>query len=224
MNEISRQRKKAHQRLLTLKSRVYESFLQMEQATYADGALPRKIKELIAAGISVQTDCESCMQWPIDQAAACGATPQEILEAVEIAMEMGAGRVTVSARFAPDVMERPCRRSRRCRSQARAGWPCARRCSDDADRRGWRRRSRTTSDCETRCARDSGSMSTLRGGGILGFVEAPPAEDDECGEGKDQDGGSHQDGGQQGDHAGDEGAPEFEAGQQRIGDAARGGG
>jgi alkylhydroperoxidase/carboxymuconolactone decarboxylase family protein YurZ len=46
------------------------------------------------------------MQWHIDQAAACGATLHEILEAIEVAIEMGAGRVTVSARFALDVMER----------------------------------------------------------------------------------------------------------------------
>jgi AhpD family alkylhydroperoxidase len=104
--EISHERKKAHQKLLSLKSKVYESFLKMEQAAYADGALPKKTKELIAIGISVVMDCESCMQWHIDQAAACGATQQEILEAVEVGIEMAAGRVTVSARFALDVMER----------------------------------------------------------------------------------------------------------------------
>ncbi len=106
LDDISRKRKKAHQKLVSLKSKVYASFLQMEQATYADGALPKKTKELIAIGISVLMDCESCMQWHIDQAAACGATEQEILEAIEVGIEMGAGRVTVSARFALDVMER----------------------------------------------------------------------------------------------------------------------
>jgi len=106
LDEISRIRKKAHQRLLSLKSKVYEAFLQMEQAAYAEGALPKKTKELIAIGISVQMDCESCMQWHIDQAAAYGATLQEILEAVEVGIEMGAGRATVSARFALDVIER----------------------------------------------------------------------------------------------------------------------
>jgi alkylhydroperoxidase/carboxymuconolactone decarboxylase family protein YurZ len=45
------------------------------------------------------------MQWHIDQAAACGATLHEILEAVEVGIEMGAGRVTVSSRFALEVME-----------------------------------------------------------------------------------------------------------------------
>jgi AhpD family alkylhydroperoxidase len=106
LDEISRTRKKAHQKFLSLKSKVYQSFLQMEQAAFADGALPRKTKELIAIGIAVQIDCESCMQWHIDQAAACGATIQEILEAIEVGIEMGAGRATVSARFALDVLER----------------------------------------------------------------------------------------------------------------------
>ena len=106
LDDISRKRKKAHQKLLSLKSKVYEAFLQMEQATYADSALPKKTRELIAIGISVQMDCESCMQWHIEQAVASCATLHEILEAVEVGIEMGAGRVTVSARFALDVIER----------------------------------------------------------------------------------------------------------------------
>jgi AhpD family alkylhydroperoxidase len=123
LDEISHQRKRAHQKLLSLKSKVYESFLEMERATYADGALPKKTKELIAIGISVQMDCESCMQWHIDQAAACGATAQEVLEAIEVGIEMGAGRVTVSARFALDVMERAFARNQASPSTPPEGAP-----------------------------------------------------------------------------------------------------
>jgi AhpD family alkylhydroperoxidase len=78
----------------------------MEQAAFSDGALPKTTKELIAIGISVTIDCESCMQWHIEQAAAAGATMREVLEAVEVGIEMGGGPATVSARFALDVMER----------------------------------------------------------------------------------------------------------------------
>ena len=105
LDDISRERKKAHDRLLAAKSRVYEAFLELERATYADGALQRKHKELIAVGISVATDCESCMQWHIEQAAAAGAIEREVLEAVEVGIEMAGGPGTVSARFALDVME-----------------------------------------------------------------------------------------------------------------------
>jgi AhpD family alkylhydroperoxidase len=103
--EITGRRNHAHRRLLALESKVYGAFLEMEKAAYADGALPRKAKELIAIGISVVTDCESCMQWHIEQAAKAGASMREVLEAVEVGIEMGGGPATVSARFALDVME-----------------------------------------------------------------------------------------------------------------------
>ena len=90
--------------LLALDSKVYAAFLAMEKATYADGALSRKTKELVAVSISVVTDCESCMQWHIEQAAKAGAVLREILEAVEVGIEMGGGPATVSARFALEVM------------------------------------------------------------------------------------------------------------------------
>lgn len=104
--EIARRRKAAHAKLRTLKSKVYEAFLHLEEAAFSDGALPKKTKELIAVGISVKVDCESCMQWHIEQAATAGATMREVLEAIEVGIEMGGGPATVSARFALEVLER----------------------------------------------------------------------------------------------------------------------
>lgn len=101
---MSRRRKAAHTRLLEMESSVYQAFLQMEAAAFADGALSKKIKELIAVGISITKDCESCMQWHIEEAARSGATEREVLEAVEVGIEMGGGPATVSARFALEVM------------------------------------------------------------------------------------------------------------------------
>ena len=54
---------------------------------------------------SPHINCESSMQWHIEQAAAAGATYDEVLEAVEIGIEMGGGPGTVSARLALQVME-----------------------------------------------------------------------------------------------------------------------
>jgi AhpD family alkylhydroperoxidase len=105
LEEMKRRRKEAHARLLAANSRVYQAFLEMEQAAFADGALSRREKELIAVGISVATNCESCMQWHIEQAVAAGAAEREVLEAVEVGIEMAGGPGTVSARFALEVME-----------------------------------------------------------------------------------------------------------------------
>jgi AhpD family alkylhydroperoxidase len=106
IEEIRQTRKAAHSKLLKLKSKVYEQFLQLEDATYSDGALTKKQKELIATGISVVLNCESCMEWHITQAAAAGASEREVIEAVEVGIEFGGGPATVSARFALEVMER----------------------------------------------------------------------------------------------------------------------
>ena len=105
IEEIIRKRKEANGRLMKLNSKVYSAFLEMEKATFRDGALSKKHKELIAAAIGVVTNCESCMQWHIEQAAKDGATINEVLEAVEVAMEMGIGPATVNARFALEVMD-----------------------------------------------------------------------------------------------------------------------
>lgn len=105
IRELAKTRRWAHKKLIGRKSKVYEAFSRMEAAAFSDGALGRKEKELIAVGISVRIDCESCMQWHIEQAAQAGASYEEILEAVEVGIEMGGGPATVSARFALQVMD-----------------------------------------------------------------------------------------------------------------------
>ncbi|HJN23853.1 MAG TPA: carboxymuconolactone decarboxylase family protein [Rhodospirillales bacterium] len=102
---LRRRLKQAHAKLLALKSKVYEALLEMEGAAFAEGDLSKKHKELIAVGISVVIDCESCMQWQIEQAALAGAIRREVLEALEVGMEMGGGPATASTRFALEVME-----------------------------------------------------------------------------------------------------------------------
>ncbi len=105
LTEITRNRKKAHGKWLSLNSKVYKAFMDMEAAAFADGELPKKVKEMIAVGVSVVINCESCMQWHIEQAVRAGATQKEIIEAVEVGIEMGGGPATVASRFALDVID-----------------------------------------------------------------------------------------------------------------------
>ena len=106
IEEIRNIRKEAHNKLIKLNSKTYKAFLEMEKVTFSEGELSKKIKELIAVGISIVINCESCMEWHIDQAVKSGANEKEVLEAVEVGIEMGGGPATVSARFALKVMER----------------------------------------------------------------------------------------------------------------------
>ena len=98
-------RKKAHELLLNRKSKVYNSFIELEKNTYMDNHLSKMYKELIAIGISVTINCESCMQWHISEALNSGASEDQIFEALEVAIEMGGGPATVSSRFALEVID-----------------------------------------------------------------------------------------------------------------------
>jgi AhpD family alkylhydroperoxidase len=104
IEQIQKDRKEAHQ-FFTDKSKVYRIFVEMEQKTYEDGSLPKKYKELIAIGISLIINCESCLEWHIKQALDAGASMEEVIEALEVGFEMGIGPTTVTSRFAMKVLK-----------------------------------------------------------------------------------------------------------------------
>lgn len=105
IENIRKDRKKAHTKLSVLKSKVYEKFLELEKLAFSDGTLKKKDKELIAIGISIVVNCESCIEWHITQAQKSGATVDEILEAIEVGIEFGGGPATVATRFALNVID-----------------------------------------------------------------------------------------------------------------------
>ncbi len=105
IKKIIRDRKNTADYLMERKSRTYEAFVDMEKAAFSSGTLEKKFKEMIAIGISIVVNCESCMQWHIREALNAGATEEQVLEAIEVGMEMGGGPATVSSRFAISVLE-----------------------------------------------------------------------------------------------------------------------
>jgi AhpD family alkylhydroperoxidase len=90
---------------LVKRSKAYNSFLELEKHAYITNKLDRRIKELIAIGISIVMNCESCIEWHIHQAIEFGSTFNELIEAIEVGIEMGGGPATVSTRFAIKVIE-----------------------------------------------------------------------------------------------------------------------
>jgi len=104
IEKIIRDRKEAHA-FYSKHSGTYDGFIKMEGSTYKDGSLSKMHKELIAVGISVRINCESCMEWHIKQALDDSATREQVLEAIDVGIEMGGGPATVSSRFAMKVLE-----------------------------------------------------------------------------------------------------------------------
>lgn len=104
IHQIVEERKRAHSFYKDTSS-VYNSFLDMEREAFSSGSLEQKHKEMIAIGISIHINCESCLEWHIKQALQHGASKEEIIEAIGVGIEMGGGPATVSSRFAMTVLE-----------------------------------------------------------------------------------------------------------------------
>lgn len=65
------------------------AFQQLHKNSLETGALDAKMKELIAIAISVRTQCETCITYHVHDALEAGATREEILDAMGVAVLMG---------------------------------------------------------------------------------------------------------------------------------------
>jgi AhpD family alkylhydroperoxidase len=59
--------------------------------------LDRKHKELIAVAISVAVQCEGCIAYHVHDALQAGATRQEVVESLGVAIMMGGGPAVMYA-------------------------------------------------------------------------------------------------------------------------------
>ncbi|MBN9548367.1 MAG: carboxymuconolactone decarboxylase family protein, partial [Alphaproteobacteria bacterium] len=72
---------------------------------FQEGALPRKMKQLIAVAVAHVTQCPYCIEGHTKAATREGATPEEIMEAIWVAAEMRAGAAYAHATIALNRLE-----------------------------------------------------------------------------------------------------------------------
>lgn len=70
---------------------IAKGFATMHKATGEDKALSAKHKELIALGIGITIRCEGCIACHVQDAIKAGATHEEIVETIGVAVLMGGG-------------------------------------------------------------------------------------------------------------------------------------
>lgn len=66
-------------------------FGAMHEASSADGTLDRKTKELIALAIGIAVHCDGCIAYHAHDAIEAGASREEIVETIGVAVMMGGG-------------------------------------------------------------------------------------------------------------------------------------
>jgi AhpD family alkylhydroperoxidase len=70
---------------------VMKAFSELHEAASANGALTTKEKELIALGIAVSVRCHYCIVAHMGAALQAGATREEIMETLGVAILMSGG-------------------------------------------------------------------------------------------------------------------------------------
>jgi AhpD family alkylhydroperoxidase len=72
-------------------------FGRLHKETTASATLPAKVKELIALGIAIAARCQGCIAFHVHDAIAAGASRQEVLDAIGVAIMMGGGPAAMYA-------------------------------------------------------------------------------------------------------------------------------
>ncbi len=68
-----------------------QAFSAFDSAALADGAIPKKYKEMIALGVALTTQCPYCLSIHRKNAIAAGVTEDELAEVVFVAAALRAG-------------------------------------------------------------------------------------------------------------------------------------
>lgn len=80
------------------------AFRAFSEAVFAEGVLPARTKQLIAVAVAHVTQCPYCIRSHTATAMRQGATPEEIMEAIWVAVEMRAGGAFAHSALALDVI------------------------------------------------------------------------------------------------------------------------
>jgi AhpD family alkylhydroperoxidase len=84
---------------------VMAAFSTFRKQVYKDGALSLKTKRLIALACGLQAGCTRCVQGQTKDALVAGATKQEVMEAVSVAVVMGGTAVSAETWRVMRVLE-----------------------------------------------------------------------------------------------------------------------
>jgi AhpD family alkylhydroperoxidase len=84
---------------------IHQAFDAFSREVFADGALPAKLKQIIAVVVAHATQCPYCIKGHTRAALRSGATREELMEAIWVATEIKAGGAYAHSALAIDVFD-----------------------------------------------------------------------------------------------------------------------
>ena len=87
--EYTERRKELNEVVLSQADLSMKRFFALDHDVYGEGALPKKVKELMGLVASTVLRCNDCINYHLIKAVECGATDEEVVEALGIALVVG---------------------------------------------------------------------------------------------------------------------------------------
>lgn len=103
--EYHRRLQKVYARLARNLRGPMTAFAQLGAAATAEGALDARTKQLIALGIGITVRCDGCIAYHVHDALRAGASKEEILETIGVAILMGGGPAVMYGCEALEALE-----------------------------------------------------------------------------------------------------------------------
>ena len=103
--ETRKYRTDMNEKILGSGMKEFQRFFALDTGAYKEGEIPVKMKELMGLVGSMVLRCNDCIFYHIDRCIVEGATRQELMEAMNIALVVGGSIVIPHLRYGFDVMD-----------------------------------------------------------------------------------------------------------------------
>ena len=100
ISEFRAYRAKGQEALLAADHLGLKRFLRLDSATYEDGALDARTKELLGLVASAVLRCNDCIDYHLEQCVKAGFSREQLVDAMNVALVVGGSIVIPHARHA----------------------------------------------------------------------------------------------------------------------------
>jgi len=105
MEEFQAYREKMNERILDLDHLGIKRFFNLDNAAYGKGALDPSTKELLGLVASTVLRCNDCLDYHLDQCQQAGFSPEELYDALNVALVVGGSIVIPHLRHAVETID-----------------------------------------------------------------------------------------------------------------------
>ncbi|MCB2204882.1 carboxymuconolactone decarboxylase family protein [bacterium] len=98
-------RTEMNERILGAGMKEFNRFFALDTGAYREGALPVKMKELMGLVGSMVLRCNDCIFYHLDRCVTEGASKEEIMEAMNIALVIGGSIVIPHLRYGFEMLD-----------------------------------------------------------------------------------------------------------------------